>query len=195
MDKHMEKEKRWNVLRAGLLTAIAVVLVMSAAMGTAWAYFTTYTSARGGVTIHLGHEEEITETFNSWEKTLNISSTEDSRPVYLRARAYCADYDVTYNTNNSDSQNWKRVGDWMYYEKTLAPGTDLKSAGDELRVRIIDVPKSTDPTIEDGDTFNVIVVYESLEAQYDANGYLIEPEDADWDAKVDTTRATLGGED
>ena len=56
MDKHMGKRENGS-LRTGLLTAAAVMLVMSALMGTAWAYFSTYATARGGITLHMGREE------------------------------------------------------------------------------------------------------------------------------------------
>ena len=199
--KEYAESAGWLRLRTAVLTAVAVMLVISATMGSAWAFFTTYARARGGVTLHLGHEDHINEEFKGWEKTLDITITADSNPVYLRARAY-SDYDVSY----SNSQNWTRIGDWMYYKKTLAPGVDkngkktdnsLKAAGDELKVKINDVPKSTDPTLKGGETFNVIVVYESMEVQYDSDGNMIAPENANWDMKVDTNRTstTLGGED
>ena len=77
MDKHMDEARNMNALhegllgkdnknsskwlriRTGLLTAIAVMLVMSAVMGAAWAYFTTYARAKGMVTLNLGHQEHI----------------------------------------------------------------------------------------------------------------------------------------
>ena len=184
---HYNKKKDWNRIRTGLMTAIAVMLVLSATMGTAWAYFTTYASAKGGVTLRMGHEDEITEEFNSWRKNLTITSTEDSRPVYVRARGFCAEYDLTY----SESQNWTPVGDWMYYTKILPPGGEA----DTLVVRIHDVPKNVTEGAKDGQSFNVIVVYESTEIQYDENGDPVTPENANWDGKVDTTRTTttLGG--
>ena len=206
MDRHMEERKDKSLLggltgnsrrrvavRTGLMTAIAVILVMSAVIGSAWAYFTTYATAKGGITLALGHEEHMDEEFSNWEKVLNITSTGDSRPVYLRARAFSAKYNVSY----SDSQNWTKVGDWMYYEKTLAPGSDLEDSGDQLRVQIVDVPRSeVDPTLKDGNSFNVIVVYESTEVQYDENGNAIDAQNADWNGKVDTNRTstTLGGD-
>lgn len=192
------KKRNWNRIRTGLLTAVAVMLVMSAAMGTAWAYFTTYTMARGGVVLHLGHEETVEEKFSGWQKTLNISSTADSRPVYIRAHAFCAEYDVTYTgdhwtTETVDGETW------AYYvpdSKTLQPGTDLAAAGDELKVVINDVPVSTEDGVKDGDSFNVIVVYETTEVQYDENGEPLSSTQADWNGKVDTSRksTTLGGE-
>ena len=63
MDKMREQKGRAGALRIWLLTAAAVMLVMSATMGIAWAYFTTYTTAKGGVTLRLGHEEHIQEYF------------------------------------------------------------------------------------------------------------------------------------
>ena len=79
-----QKSRKWNKIRTGLMTAIAVMMIMSAAMGTAWAYFTTYATARGGVTIALGHEDKIKESFSNWTKSLTITSEGDSAPVYLR---------------------------------------------------------------------------------------------------------------
>jgi hypothetical protein len=215
MDKHMEEMRKWNALpegqqetetrvsaaknkrnwnriRTGLYTAIAVMLVMSAAMGSAWAYFTSFSSAKGSVALKLGHEEHIDEEFSDWQKVLDIQSTEDSNPVYLRMRAYSADYPVTYDNND----NWTKVGDWMYYNKDLKPGKKLSESGDALLVQINNVPKSGDAGLEDGKTFNVIVVYESTEVQYDEQGNMIPATEADWSKKVDTNRrsSTLGGE-
>lgn len=213
MDKHMEemrnwnalpegqqetavftakKKRSWNAIRTGLYTAIAVMLVMSAVMGSAWAYFTSYSQARGSVALKLGHEEKITEKFSDWEKKLDIQSTDDSNPVYLRMRAYSAEYPVTYENN----ANWTKDGDWMYYNNALQPGKKLSDSGDELLVQINNVPESDNPELKDGKTFNVIVVYESTEVQYDEQGNMIPATAADWSKKVDTNRrsSTLGGE-
>lgn len=179
MDKHMEKTKRWNALRLWLLTATAVMLVMSAVMGTAWAFFSTYARAKGGITIHLGHEETVEEEFSGWQKKVSITSTADSRPVYIRARGFCADYGLTYN-----SESWGDMQEdgWVYYQKVLPPG----QTADPLFVQILDVP--SDRTVPDAESFNVIIVYETTEIQYAGDGSTIAPEDADWNRKVDTYR-------
>ena len=128
MDKHMKKKRNWEALRTSLLTATATMLVVSALMGTAWAYFSTYASAKGGYTLHMGHEEKVTEDFQEWQKVLNITSTSDSKPVYVRARGFCAEYPLTYN---SKSNNWIQIGDYVYYmgdgkdKKYLSPGESL----------------------------------------------------------------------
>lgn len=218
MDKHMEETRSWdalhggqgktegpvsiskmkrsrNTIRIGLYTAIAIMLVMSAAMGTAWAYFTTYARARGGKILNLGHEEHIDESFKQWEKTLDIEISADSKPVYLRARAFCADYIVTFE----NSQNWTQDGDWVYYDLIFEPGKDdkgepisarLSERGDELKA-LINEGKNPE-NAEEGKTFNVIIVYESTEVQYDDAGKPLPP---DWnDRKIYTQRTELGGD-
>lgn len=181
MDKHMEKKKKWEALRTGLLTAAAVMLVMSALMGTAWAYFSTYATAKGGITLHMGHEETVEEDFNSWQKVINITSTKDSRPVYIRARGFCPDYDITY-----ECDNWEQPegDDWVYYQEILPPG----ETADPLKVQIKDVPSGENSGIQDADSFNVIIVYETTEVQYDESGNQIAPENADWNRKIETYR-------
>ena len=47
--------------RTLILAVLAVVLVLSASIGSAVAYFTTYATARGGYVIHLGGRTEIEE--------------------------------------------------------------------------------------------------------------------------------------
>lgn len=206
MDKHMDqrnwdalregqqakRKRNWNTIRTGLYTAIAVMLVMTAVMGSAWAYFTSYATAKGSIALNLGHEERITEEFSDWQKVLDIENDEDSNPVYVRMRAYSAEYPVTYENN----ANWTQVGDWMYYNGVLDPGKKLSDSGDELLVQINDVPASGDSSLEDGKTFNVIVVYESTEVQYDEAGNVIPAAEAAWDREVDTHRksTTAGGD-
>ena len=178
----MNNNKKWNALRTGLLTAAAVMLIMSAGMGKAWAYFSTYARATGGFPLRLGHEEHVDEEFSSWQKRITITSTEDSRPVYVRARAYCADYDINY------SGDWEASGDWMYYTKILQPGESTST----LYAKIEGVPESGSPELRDADSFNVIIVYETTEVQYDQNGKEIPAEQAAWNGKIKTGR-TGGG--
>ena len=75
------------------------------------------------------------------------------------------------------------------------PGKKLSESGDELKVRIDGVPVSKEEGLKDGKTFNVIVVYESTEIQYDENGEPLSAENADWERALETTRTiTQGGE-
>lgn len=212
MDKHMDEARNMNALhegllgkdnknsskwlriRTGLLTAIAVMLVMSAVMGAAWAYFTTYARAKGMVTLNLGHQEHIDEKFNSWDKTINLTSEPDSRPAYVRVHAFCAEYELLYK--NTDNWTLDKEGYWWYYNKPLEPGKSLKDSEDELTVHIDKVPDTGTPGLEDGKTFNVVIVYESTDVQYDEDGNEKSSVNADWSRKVDTNRitSTQGGD-
>lgn len=194
-----ENNRKWNTIRTGLYTIIAIMLIMSAVMGSAWAYFTSYSRAKGSVALKLGHEEHIIEDLQGWQKILDIESTEDSNPVYLRMRAYCAEYDVTYDNN----KNWtgKKADGWIYYEKALQPGKTLSNPDgddktDDSDALLAKIEYKEDPELKDGKTFNVIVVYESTEVQYDEQGNMIDADKADWSRPVDTKRrsSTLGGE-
>lgn len=194
IDSAAKKKRSWKTIRTWMYTAIAIMLIMSATMGSTWAYFTSYAKAKGGVTLKLGHQEEVDEDLNQWEKVINLTSTADSNEVYLRVRSFCAEYEVSYG----NSQNWKDGGDgWMYYTKTLAPGASLSQSGDELKAKIKDVPDVHSEGVEVGDVFNVIVVYESMEVQYDADGNKLSAMEADWSRELETSRTitTLGGDE
>ena len=189
MDKHMEKKRKWGALRTGLLTAAAVMLVVSAVMGAAWAYFSTYASAKGGITLHMGHQETVEEEFSGWQKVLNITSTKDSRPVYIRARGFCPDYPLTYVCENwGGGKGEVKPDGWVYYDKILPPG----ETADPLKVQIKNVPSGENSGIQDADSFNVIIVYETTEVQYDEKGDVIPPENADWSRKINTYRTGSG---
>ena len=90
-----------------------------------------------------------------------------SQPVYVRARAFGAPgYTLAY-----EGAGWSDGGDgWYYCEEALAGGAMTAA----LDVRILDVP----PQPEEGEHFQVIVVYEATPVLYDAAGAPY----ADWDA-------------
>ena len=74
-------------LKKLLLPLLAAVLVLSAAVPSAMAYFTTYTRAKGGYTIRLSRTTTITEEYGDWQKSVTIQNTEGGA-VFVRARAY-----------------------------------------------------------------------------------------------------------
>ena len=163
--------KKRNLFRNILLISFAVVFVLAAGIGDAWAYFTTYARAQGGYIIKLGYETEIEEEFSNWEKRVVISSKSDSQPVYIRARAFCGgEYELTYS-----GSNWTLGSDGYWYYNNIVYGGDHT---DELRVKIENIPENPEETPE----FNVVVIYESTPVGYDAQGNPY----ADWTKKLDT---------
>ncbi len=155
-----------------LLAALAVSLTLSAGVGSAWAYFTTYAQARGGYTIELGDKTTVEEDFSAWTKHVAITSNADSEPVYVRARAFCGqDYNLVY----SGSEKWTPGADGYYYYSDILNGGETT---DVLDVRIENVPEE----IEDAAAFNVVVIYETTPVRYHEDG---EPY-ADWTATLNT---------
>ena len=149
--------KRVNLLLAGLV----LVLVLNSGIGSAWAYFTTYAEARGGWPVERGGSTEVKEEFSAWTKRVTVANDEGAEPIFVRARAYCSEqYPLVYT---STSGRWTDGGDgWWYYADAVSGGAST----DELRVRIQEVPR----TAVIGESFNVVVVYESAPVQYRADG-------------------------
>lgn len=163
--------KKGNRFRNILLISFAVIFVASAGIGEAWAYFTTYATAQGGYTIHLGYETEIFEDYANGIKTITISNKAGSEPVYIRVKAFSGtSHPLTYS---SDSWSEGNDGYW-YYDKILNGGEQT----DALEVKIDNIPI----TPEDEFEFNVVVIYESTLVRYEADGTPY----ADWEAKLDT---------
>lgn len=165
----------------GLLTAAAIMLILSAAIGSAWSYFTTYTEARGGYTVRLGDETTIDEEFSDWTKKVSIASEEGAEPVYIRAKAFCGnEFQLIYS---DESGKWT-LGDegWYYYSDILYGG----ETADTLLVKIENIPEE----VKDSDSFNVVVVYESTPVLYNEDG---EPY-ADWSVKLESDKVEGGAD-
>lgn len=163
-----------------LLFALLAVMIMAASVHKAYAYFTTYATARGGYTIKLGDTTTTNEKFSDWKKHIVITSGKDSKPVYVRARAFCKS---EYSLDIKESGSWTdRTSDdgYYYYDKILNAGEKT----DELIVAINNVPKSADVTSPE--SFNVIIVYETTPVLYDTDGNPY----ADWTGEVDATTVT-----
>ena len=152
-----------------ILPLLAVILVLTATIQPALAYFTTYTRAKGGYTIHQGSTTTIDEEFDDWTKHLVITNKE-GKPVFVRARAFAGEaFTLEYSGGG-----WSDGGDgWWYYNAPLAAGESTAGA---LDIRINNVPQAT---AEAG--FNVAVVYESTPVLYKPDGSAY----ADWSMILD----------
>lgn len=158
----------------------ALAGVMTAGLGKAWAYFTTYAQAQGSIAIELGDETEIEERFSGWVKHVTVTSEEGSEPVYIRAKAFSGGrYSLTYS-----GDGWSEGTDGYLYYDEMVPGGG-KTA--ELSVSIGNIPEED---LKDNLTFNVIVVYESTPVMYNEDGTPY----ADWNAVLDTGTTSPDGE-
>ena len=161
-----------------IISVLTLVLIISASIPPAIAYFTSYARAEGEAEIVLEGKTEIEENFSftDWSKRVTITNTEGV-DVYVRAKAYAGrTYDLSIQGNN-----WNQDGDWWYYSDPVAAGT----ATGELTVSISGIPEEE---LENAN-INVAVVYETTPAIYAADG----SSSADWNRILDTV--TEGGGD
>ena len=177
-----------------LMTLLAVGIILTAGIGQTMAYFTTYTDAKGGIQIWIGDDTKIEEEFDNWNKRLTITN-EEGEDVYVRARAYYApaDLQLEYSTVQTEGGigSWSTAvagkdsitdatenpqpgneGPWYYCDTPLKAGEKANVLNILIQKIPLDVVK--------GDTFNVIVVYESTPVLYTNEG---EPY-ADWTSEL-----------
>lgn len=164
-----------------VLASLAVILVLTASVGSAMAYFTAYAEASGGYTIHLGDETRVEEEFDSWTKHVSIANAEESEPVYIRVKAFCGnEYELVYS---DESGKWSPGQDGYYYYSEIVPAGGKT---DVLDIRIDHVPAD----VTDADSFNVAVIYESTPVSYTPDGDSYP----DWDASLQTKTAEGGAD-
>ncbi len=170
--------KRKNIL----LAALAFALVLTAAVGSAMAYFTTNAEAKGGCAIELGGKTTVKEEFSNWTKHVSIQSEPDSEPVYLRVKAFCgSEYELIYSDG---SGKWTPGSDGYYYYSDIVNAGETAST---LDIRIGQVPVE----VRDADSFNVVVIYERTPVQYQEDGSPY----ADWSIQLDSGTAEGGVEE
>ena len=160
--------------RTLFLAVLAVVLVLSASIGSAVAYFTTYATARGGYVIHLGGRTEIEEDIVNNRKTVRIfnraQSDEDigKYPVFVRVKAF-ADSDGTLDYDANAGSLWQPKNDgYWYYQKPLYAGTVAHPEGAVTDPFVVTINLSR--ALKEGEELDVIVVYDSVAAVFNADG-------------------------
>ena len=161
--------------RTIFLAVLAAALVLVMGIGSAFAYFTATTSAAGSITISLEPRTEIHEPdVINGVKHIVITNEEDAEPAWVRAQVFAG---ASAGELTVDGSGWTDGGDgWYYYDAILEPGGQTE----ELLVtisRLVD----TEDAPEEGDNFNVVVVYESTLVLYDEAGEAY----ADWDLILD----------
>ena len=173
-----------------LLAFTAAALVLTANVGSADAYFTTYVEAQGGAVVHLGDETHIQEDVNGWVKHLTVLNKEGSDPVYVRARAFCgSQYELIYAGND-----WLAADDGFYLYKGIVEGGKTTT---ELTITVKGEEKKN--------SFDVTVIYESIPVQYDEDGNTLNPvvktesgeranPAVDWNKKLDVIESNPAGE-
>lgn len=148
-----------------LLAALAIASVLGMGIAPAGAYFTDSSTANGGIPIGITPSTDFYEWYENGVKHLTVTNSADaSSPVFVRARAY------TSLPTTIAGSGWTAADDgWYYYGPAIAPGgtsEDLTVTIQFPTIRSTDEPNGA----EIGDNYNIIVVYESTPAIYDAQG-------------------------
>ena len=94
-----------------------LALTGTLAVGSAMAYFTTYTTAGGGVTMNMGFTETIpNETVDKDGKHVTIKNTGDY-DCFVRVKAF-APMELTYT---ADPDKWEAKNDGYWHYKEVLP--------------------------------------------------------------------------
>ena len=160
------------------LAVAALALTGTLAVGSAYAYFTTYSEAKGNVVFELGetHTEPHEEVIGG-KKIVSIENTGDY-DCYIRIRAYAGNnYNLTYGDGGFGKWYDGEDGYW-YYRDILTVGSVSK------KVNVI-LPQELLKDVTDEKDLNVIVIQECTPVQYDDNG---EPY-ADWDVTFEDSQS------
>ena len=162
------------------LSLLALILILTAAVQPALAYFTANAQADGAVPLALGSVTEITEKVTGLTKSVQIQNKE-GRPVWIRAIAYIGstfDLEVSgWGSTGAGSGEWVYYGDPVYAGEFTAP----------LSVTVTGIPTSDEYIMT---SFNVSVQYESIPVEFDSKGEPIQPSAADWATPLDTGTTT-----
>lgn len=178
-----------KISKKAICLAAAFVLVGSVSVGTAMAYFTTYTQAEGGVVLDLGYTTTIPEEkVVDGAKQIVIKNTGDF-DCYVRLKALTGDsYTITYSEPGkeagTDGKWTPGAGGYYYYSDIVTAKT-----GETTQIDVnITFPAAVDGEAPD---FNVIIIQECTPVLYDENG---EPY-ADWTKVADVSKTVVAGEE
>ena len=143
---------------AVILAVLAFALVLGMGIAPAWAYFTDSTMASGAIEIETAPPTtHIHESVKDGVKYVSIENDASSKTaVFVRARVFTTLEYTAAGTNWSAAD----ADGWMTYSQAVEPGASTES---------LDI-KITFPDAKQGDNYNVVVVYQSIPAQFDSQG-------------------------
>ena len=160
-----------------IMAAATLALTGTLAVGSAMAYFTTYSTAGGGVTMNMGFTKTIPkEEVDEKGKHVTIENT-GNYDCFVRVRAF-APVELTYNAPDG---GWTAGEDGYWYYAEVLPAKS--ETAQELNI------KYTFPSGDDKpEEFNIVVIEECTPVLYDEDGNPY----ADWNHVIsnDSTQTT-----
>ena len=147
--------------KKAVLLAISFALVLSLSVGMAFAYFSDYTTAKGGATITLGGQTDIDEEVVDKTKTISIENTGQT-DVVVRVKIF------GQTTIDEVGNGWTLEDDgYWYYNKVLKPTEPNKST-----TNIVATAVAPEGQV---DNYDVVVVHESAQVTYGTDGKIKVP--------------------
>lgn len=142
-----------------ILASAALALTGALAVGSAMAYFTTYSTAKGKVKMNIGFTETVPEEeVDSAGKHVVIKNIGDY-DCFVRVKVFSV-IDVDFQPGDG----WRAGNDgYWYYDKVVAAGASTS----ELLVTF-EYPKNTEE--DKTEAFDIIVVQECTPVVYDEAG-------------------------
>lgn len=157
-----------TVRRKTIMLVIAVALVLSISIGTAFAYFSDRTEATGEASLTLGSKTDIEETVTDNQKTISIKNTGET-DVLVRVGIYGPDTMTVDQISGTDWEYDETTGFWYYTKVLPAPQGSQESATSNIIAQV------TAPSGQ-ASNFDIVVVQESAQVTYDENGKVKVPE-------------------
>lgn len=146
------------------MSAAALCMTGALTLEHAAAYFTTYVSAGGSQTVHLGSQTTIHEELSNMTKHISITNASQISDCFVRVKIfYGSELNVTCQDKSESGNLWtySRQDDYWYYKPVLPAGGSTEI----LDVKIGDLPEDFDK-----DSFNVVVIQECTPVIYDEAG-------------------------
>ena len=163
-----------------IMAAATLALTGTLAVGSAMAYFTTYTTAGGGVKMNMGFTETIPIETVKDGKHVTIKNI-GNYDCFVRVKAFApVAVALTYNAPDPKG-GWTDRGDGYWYYDEVLPAKAKTTK--ELNI------KYTFPSGDDKpEEFNIVVIQECTPVLYDEDGNPY----ADWNhvIKDDSTQTT-----
>ena len=145
----------------------ATLIVCGVSVKPTLAYFTTYATAKGGISVDIGPTTDVKEKFKDWKKTIEIENT-GKADCFVRVKVIAASqFDI-----QASGSNWSLSDDGYWYYSQVVP----VGGKTEPIVAAITVSEKVKTS------FNVVVVQECTPVTYDENGNPCVAPDAKWDA-------------
>lgn len=172
------------ISRKTILAMSAAALCMTGILTLehAAAYFTTYVSAGGSHTVHLGSQTTIHEELSNMTKHISITNASQINDCFVRVKVfYGSELNVSCQDKSESGNLWiySKQDDFWYYRPVLPAGESTEI----LDVKIGDLPEGFDR-----DSFNVVVIQECTPVIYDEAG---NPT-ADWNMVYTEYQDTAG---